>query len=259
VFESLPNLTPDEQATYEWQMWIQGLGEEGQRKLKSASVLISRIGGVGGLVAYQLAAAGIGKLILAHAGIVKPSDLNRQILMTHSYLGKSRIESATHRLRELNPRIEIVSIPENVSPENASPLVSQADLTVCCVPLFEERLLLNNESVSQSKPLIDCAMYELTGQITTIVPGQTACIACRFPEKPSHWKREFPVLGAVAGTVGCLGATEAIKWICGFGEGLQNRLLIFDLRDMRFRTIQLQRNSNCPICGLKGELPSTTR
>ncbi|MEE3218967.1 MAG: ThiF family adenylyltransferase, partial [Planctomycetota bacterium] len=100
-------LTPEECATYEWQMWVRGFGEEGQAKLKAASVLISRIGGLGGVVAYELAAAGIGRLILAHAGNVKHSDLNRQLLMTHDWLGRPRVESARRRLLELNPRLEI--------------------------------------------------------------------------------------------------------------------------------------------------------
>ena len=97
------SLTDEERAVYEWQMWVPEFGEEGQEKLKGASVLISRIGGLGGVVAYELAAAGVGRLVLAHAGDVKPSDLNRQLLMTHDGLGKSRVESAARRLRELNP------------------------------------------------------------------------------------------------------------------------------------------------------------
>jgi molybdopterin/thiamine biosynthesis adenylyltransferase len=105
--EPLPHLTDEEKATYEWQMWVPGFGEEGQRRLRGSSVLISRVGGLGGLVAYQLAAAGIGRLVLAHAGNVRPSDLNRQLLMTHDGLGKSRIESARRRLLELNPRLDI--------------------------------------------------------------------------------------------------------------------------------------------------------
>jgi len=90
-------LTPEEKAIYEWQMWLPGFGEAAQLKLKNASALVSRCGGLGGPVAYNLAAAGIGRLILAHAGNLKPSDLNRQILMTHAGLGKPRVESAKRR------------------------------------------------------------------------------------------------------------------------------------------------------------------
>ena len=108
-------LTDEEKATYQWQFWVDGFGEPGQERLKGASVLISRCGGVGGAVAYELAAAGIGRLILAHAGDVKASDLNRQLLMTHEALGRSRVECAAARLRELNPRLEVEAVAENIS------------------------------------------------------------------------------------------------------------------------------------------------
>src|SRR5213075_1885855 len=104
------NLNDFEKAAYEWQMWVPDFGEEGQKKLKSASVLISRCGGVGGAVAYELAAAGIGRLVLAHAGSLKPSDLNRQILMTEEWIGKPRVECAACRLRDLNSRLELMAL-----------------------------------------------------------------------------------------------------------------------------------------------------
>ena len=103
-------LTNAEKAIYEWQMWVPGIGEEGQQKLKDATVLISRCGGLGGLVAYELAAAGVGTLVIAHAGNVKPSDLHRQLLMTADWVGKPRIDSIARRLSDLNPRVEVVGI-----------------------------------------------------------------------------------------------------------------------------------------------------
>ena len=105
-------------AIYEWQLDVPGHGIEGQEKLKNSTVLISRTGGLGSVVAYELAAAGIGTLILVHGGNVKPSDLNRQLLMTHDWLGKPRIESAERRLKELNPRLNVISIPENINASN---------------------------------------------------------------------------------------------------------------------------------------------
>ena len=135
----LPNLTEDDQARYEWQMSVHGVGEEGQQRLKGASVLISRVGGVGGSVAYELAAAGVGRLIIARGGNVKLSDLNRQILMTDDWIGKPRVESATRRLRELNPNIEIVTISENITEKNAMDIFREADLAVDCAPFITER------------------------------------------------------------------------------------------------------------------------
>jgi len=242
-------LTAEEKAVYAWQMWVEGFGDTGQEKLKGASILISRVGGIGGLVAYQLAAAGVGRLILAHAGNVRPDDLNRQLLMTHDWAGKPRIESARRRLLELNPRLEVVAVAENPTEGNIAGLLAQADLAVDCAPVFEERLLLNREAVRQRKPLVECAMYELEATVTTIVPGKTPCLACLSPAPAPGWKREFPVFGAVSGTAACIGATEAIKVLAGLGEPLLGRLLRMDLREMDFRVIRIRRDPACPVCG----------
>lgn len=242
-------LTEHERAVYEWQMWVEDFGESGQERLKSASVLISRAGGVGGLVAYQLAAAGVGKLVIAHAGNVKPSDLNRQLLMTHDWLGKPRIESIHSRLRELNPRLEIVGVGENISEANAEKLVRQVDLVVDCAPLFPERFAMNRQCVLQRKPMVECAMFEMDAQCTTIVPGHSPCLACLYPVAPPSWKRQFPVFGAVSGTIACIAAVEAIKVLANFGEPLIGRMLQCDLRSMLFRTLEIKRLPDCAICG----------
>jgi molybdopterin/thiamine biosynthesis adenylyltransferase len=244
----LPQLTPEELQRYQWQLWVPDFGEEGQRSLKGASVLVSRIGGVGGSAAMQLAAAGIGRLILAHAGDVRLDDLNRQLLMTTDWIGRPRVESAQRRLRELNPHVEIEIVAENVSESNVESLVGRCDLIVAAAPLFSERLLLNRQAVRQQKPLVDCAMYELEGRIATVIPGQTACLACLYPEPPANWKRQFPVFSAVSSTVGSLAAMEAIKLIAGLGQSLAGRLLTLDLRDMTFRTLSISRRSDCAEC-----------
>ncbi len=242
-------LTDEERAIYEWQMWVDGMGEKGQARLRGASALVTRVGGLGGPLAQSLAAAGIGKLILAHAGNTKPSDLNRQILQTHDQLGQSRIESCRRRLLELNPRLEIEAIPENASEANVASLVAGADIVFDCAPLFEERLLLNRECVRQGKPLIDAAMFGLEGQLTTIIPGQTPCLACLYPELPPGWKRQFPVIGAVSAVVANLAALEGIKLLAGFGDLLTGKLLIYDARSMTFRKITLHRRPDCSACG----------
>lgn len=245
----LSELSPDERKRYEWQLSVPDFGEEGQRRLKSASVLVSRIGGVGGSVAMQLAAAGIGRLVLAHAGNVRLDDLNRQLLMTTDWIGQPRVESAARRLRELNPNVEIEMVAENVNESNASELVGRCDVVVSAAPLFSERFLMNREAVRQRKPLVDSAMYELEGRLTTIVPGQTPCLSCLYPEPPPNWKREFPVFAAVASTVASLAAMEVIKVIAGVGEPLAGRLLTMDLRDMSFRSLPIARLADCLVCG----------
>lgn len=245
----LPTLTDEERARYEWQMWTPDVGEQGQQKLKAASVLVSRLGGVGGTVAYYLAAAGIGRLVLAHAGNVKPSDLNRQLLMTTEWLGKPRIESAQRRLNELNPNTQIVTCGENLNPQNAESLVSQVDLIVDAAPLFTERFAMNTESVRQQKPLVECAMYDLDAQLATLIPGRSPCLRCLYPDDPPHWKREFPVFGAVSGMIAAMAAVEVIKLITGIGEPLAERMLWINLRSMSFRNLPLERRSDCPVCG----------
>ena len=112
------SLTDEERATYEWQMWVPEFGEAGQQRLKNASVLVTRCGGLGGAVAYELAAAGVGKLVLAHAGNVKLSDLNRQLLMTYDSLGQSRIETARRRLLQLNPRLDARQVSTRIQCAN---------------------------------------------------------------------------------------------------------------------------------------------
>lgn len=184
--DSLPPLSDAERARYEWQMWTPDVGEDGQRKLKNASVLVSRAGGVGGTVAYYLAAAGIGRLVIAHAGDVKPSDLNRQLLMTTDWLGKPRTESIPRRLRELNPHVEVHCVAENISEDNVDALVQQVDLVVDAAPLYEERFAMNRAAVQQRKPLVECAMYDLDAQLTTIIPGQTPCLRCLYPADPPN-------------------------------------------------------------------------
>jgi molybdopterin-synthase adenylyltransferase len=245
---TLQPLTEHEKAIYEWQMWTPGFDEQSQTKLKNASVMVSRCGGLGGVVCYQLAAAGIGRLILAHGGVVKPSDLNRQLLMTHDWLGKPRIQSITRRLLELNPRLQIVGVDQNVNDDNAQQLVAQADVVVDAAPLFNERYLMNRHAVAQGKPMVECAMYELTGSIFSIRPGHSPCLRCVVPETPPYWKRQFPVFGAVSGTVGCIAAMEVIKIITGLGEPLFGRMLCYDLRDMAFRTYRLFTDPSCPDC-----------
>ncbi|HSI35724.1 MAG: ThiF family adenylyltransferase [Phycisphaerae bacterium] len=246
---ALPLLGADEHAAYEWQMWIDGLGEPGQRKLKAASVLISRCGGVGGAAATYLAAAGVGRLVIAHAGDLRPSDLNRQTLMTHDWIGRPRVELIRKRLLDLNPRLSVETWAENASEANADRLVSSVDWVVDAAPMFQERHALNAAAVRHRKPMAECAMFETELQVTTILPGQTACLACRYPGVPPEWTRRFPVLGAVAGIAGTLAAMEVIKGITGMGEMLTDRLLVADLLSMKFQTLRLHRDPTCRVCG----------
>lgn len=247
----LPDLTDTDRAIYEWQMWVPGVGEEGQRRLKGASVLVSRVGGLGGLVALELAAAGVGRLVLAHAGPLRAPDLNRQLLQTRDHLGKPRMESIVRRLLELNPDCEVAGIDENVSDANADRLVAQADIVVDAAPMFEERLALNGAAFRARKPMVECAMHTLEAHVTTFIPGRTACLSCYVPDVPPAWKRQFPVFGAVSGVAACIGATEVIKLITGIGKSLAGEMLCMDLGTMNFRKLKLAQRPDCPVCGTK--------
>ena len=159
-------LSAEERSVYEWQLNVEGYGEEGQKSLKSASVLISRIGGVGGSAAMALAGAGIGRLVIVHQGNVRSSDLNRQTLMTADWVGRPRVESALKRLKDMNPRLAVEIHNANIGEDNVNELVASSDLVIDAAPLFRERFLLNRAAVEQGKPMVDSAMYELEAQLT---------------------------------------------------------------------------------------------
>ena len=115
--------------------------------------------------------------------------------------------------------------------------------------MFAERFAMNYEALRQKKPLVECAMYDLEASLTTIIPGQTPCLACLYPKVPPVWRREFPVFGAVSGTVGCMAAMEAIKVLAGFGSPLTGIMVTTNLREMTFSRRKLQRRSDCAVCG----------
>ncbi|MBT6849851.1 MAG: HesA/MoeB/ThiF family protein [Opitutae bacterium] len=241
-------LTEEDRAIYEWQLDVAGFGEEGQEKLRNTTALVSRIGGLGGPIAFALAAAGIGKLILAHAGNLRKDDLNRQILMQWEGLGKPRVESAAKTLAAFNPKVEVEIHNENFSETNAATLVSKADVVFSSAPLFEERFLMNRECVRQNKPMVDCAMYSLEGHVMAIVPVQTPCLACLFPETPPHWKRRFPVFGAVSALVANIGVMEGLKMIAGFGSASQGKMMLIDADRLSIRKIDVKRRIDCLVC-----------
>lgn len=245
----MAELTNEELAIYEWQFDIPNFGKAGQQKLKNATALVSRAGGLGGALAMQLAAAGFGKIILAHEGNLKYSDLNRQTLMKYEGLDKLRVEQAKETLKRFKPFLEVEAINANFNENNAKELVAKADIVFDCAPLFEERFLMNRECVLQNKPLVDCAMYNLEGQLMNVIPGSSPCLQCIFPEKPPHWKRKFPVFGAVASIVASLGAMEGIKIIAGMPGVLTNQILYINANTLTFRKIPIQKNKNCKICG----------
>lgn len=243
---------------YQRQIQLPGFGEEGQKKLKNSTALVSGVGGLGGTVALYLAVAGIGKLILVRGGSLRLDDLNRQILMTDDWVGKPRVIKAEATLKGINPHLEIEAVPEFVTEENVDALVQRADIVMSCAFSFTERDLLNAACVLWNKPMVEAAMNGMDAYLTTIVPGKTPCLSCIFPEKPNWDRWGFGVVGAVPGTLACLAALEAIKYITGLGEPLLGKLLTMDLNRLEFAKRRPYRDPNCPICGKSHEKESAS-
>ena len=242
-------LSPGDRERYSWQIDVAGLGESGQARLRNSAVLVSRVGGLGGPLALSLASAGVGKIVLAHAGNLREDDLNRQILMGHAGLGSERAAQAAETIRRYKDDVEVVAIPENLNPENAAGLVAQVDLVCSAAPLFEERLLMNREAGRQGKFCVDAAMFDLQGQVLAVRPGETACLACLVEEPPPNWKRRFPVIGAVSALVGQIAAIEAIKLLSGLPDSQAGTLIHLDTTTMDLRKIAVPRRADCPACG----------
>lgn len=225
------------------------LGEDGQRKMQEATVFVAGIGGLGGTAALYLAAAGIGKLILAHEGIIALPDLNRQILMEHDKVGEGRISSAIESIHRLNPHVEIEAYPAKIEYEPAKRWIQPADIVIDARYDFPERYELNRACSHMGKPMVEAAMYGFEISLTTIIPGTTPCLACMYPQGDNAWKPlGFPVLGAVSGIAGCMAALEAVKWITGIGDLHTNRMIRLNSLDMTQNTISLEGIPACPDC-----------
>ncbi|CDN14802.1 MAG: HesA/MoeB/ThiF family protein [Richelia sp.] len=243
------NLTPTELERYRRQIMLPNFGELAQKRLKSATVLVTGVGGLGGTAALYLAVAGVGRLILARGGDLRLDDMNRQILMTDDWVGKPRVFKAKETLEAINPDVQIEAVHKYISSENVDSLVQSADMALDCAHNFEERNLLNEACVRRRKPMVEAAMDGMEAYLTTIIPGVTPCLSCLFPEKPDWDRRGFSVLGAVSGTLACLTAMEAIKLITGFSQPLLSQLLTIDLSRMEFAKRRSQRDRSCPVCG----------
>ncbi|MEM8721101.1 MAG: HesA/MoeB/ThiF family protein [Cyanobacteria bacterium P01_G01_bin.39] len=242
-------LTPKELERYSRQIQLPDLGERGQKALKNTTALVSGVGGLGGTVALYLAVAGIGKLILVRGGELRLDDMNRQILMTDDWVGKTRVTKAQETLAQINPDVEVEAIAEYINPDNVDTLVQRADIALSCAHNFPERDLLNAACVRWQKPMVEAAMNSMEAYLTTIVPGKTPCLSCLFPEKPDWDRRAFGVLGAVSGTLACMSALEAIKLITGLGKPLLGQLLNMDLANMEFHKLHTYKDPDCPVCG----------
>lgn len=231
---------------YDRQIMIKDFGTEGQEKLKKSRILIAGAGGLGSPAAYYLAAAGIGSLRIVDKDQVELSNLNRQILHWSRDIGRLKVESAREKLSGLNPGIEVEIRAEEINEETLPELTAECDLVVDGMDNFPTRYLINEQIFQRKIPFIYGGILGLMGMATFIQPGQTPCLKCLFPQAPSPQK--FPVLGTTPGIIGLIEATEAIKYLVGFGKLLTGRLLVYNGLDMRFSEVQIERNAECSVC-----------
>ena len=223
---------------------IDGFGEEGQQLLSAAKVLVIGAGGLGSSVLYYLAAAGIGTLGIVDYDVVDLSNLQRQILHTTNDVGRLKALSAEEKLRALNPDIAIQTYMVRFEKDNALALIAPYDLIVDCSDSYETKYLINDCCVEAQKPYVHGAVIGLKGEVMTYLPG---CADYRsvFPAPPpSDGKasnKSIGTLGAVAGIVGSIQATEVVKYFTGIGTLITNRLLVIDAKDMSTHSLKIAR------------------
>jgi len=227
-------------------------GPEGQKKTGQAKVFIIGAGGLGSPAATYLATAGVGTLGLIDNDIVEISNLPRQTLHNPNTVNEFKTISAEKRLRQLNPDVKLNIISERLKADNVVGIIKNYDMVVDGSDNFATKFLLNDACVMQGIPLIHAGVLRYGGQVMTILPQKSACYRCIFPEPPPANSvptcQEAGILNTVAGIIGLIQATEAIKLIIGAGKPLANKLLVFDALEMSFRTIEIQRSKNCPVC-----------
>jgi len=240
-------LTKDELTRYDRQILIKGIGKEGQEKLKKAKVFVAGAGGLGSPISVYLAVAGVGTIRLADHDTVELSNLNRQTLHGDGDIGKRKIDSAVPKLKNLNRDINIEAVAETITEKNVSRLVGDCDLIVDAMDNLPTRYVLNRAAIEKNIPFFHGAVYGFEGRAMTVIPGRTACLWCIYQGRVTEGK--FPVIGVAPAIIGCLQATEVIKYLTGIGELLTDRLLIYDGLNLEFTKLEVKRDSNCQHCG----------
>lgn len=247
-------LTESEIQRYSRHIILQDVGGKGQLKLKRAKVLLIGAGGLGSPAGLYLAAAGIGTIGLVDGDVVDLSNLQRQIMHSTATLGQPKVASGQKTLSAINPDITINAYHQLVDADNILPLVSQYDIVLDGSDNFTTRFLVNDACFFAKKTLISASMFRFEGQLTSIKPHQGyPCYRCLYPEPPPAGLvpncQEAGVLGVLAGTMGILQASEAIKEILGIGETVADKLVIYDALEMKFRKVGRPKDPACPLCG----------
>jgi molybdopterin/thiamine biosynthesis adenylyltransferase len=239
---------PGHETRFDRQLGLPGIGSAEQSRLRRARVVVAGVGGVGGAAATYLAAAGVARLDLIHPGDLELPDLNRQTLMTPAALGRPRVRTAVETLARHFPDVEVVGHDMALAEPSVPALLDAADVVVDARHNFPERYLLNRLCAERGRPLVVAAMDGTRLQLLTCT-ADGPCWRCVFPQPDPDWDPlGFRVLGAVAGTAGCLAAAEAVKLLTGAGSVLRGRLLYADLWEMRFDPVPVRPMPGCPDC-----------
>ncbi len=255
----LPMELPDgldesQQVRYSRHVLIPEIGVQGQRRLLDAQVLLVGAGGLGSPAALYLAAAGIGRLGIVDDDVVDESNLQRQVLHSTAALGEPKVESASRRLRGLNPDVEVSPYGERLTPDNVDGILEEGwDVVVDGADNFPTRYLLNDASVWHGVPVVHGSIFRFEGQVTVFKPGTGPCYRCLFPEPPppelAPSCAEGGVLGVLPGVIGSIQGAETLKLVLGIGEPLIGRLLLYDALAASFDEVAVRRDPKCPVCG----------
>jgi sulfur-carrier protein adenylyltransferase/sulfurtransferase len=246
-------LSVDEVKRYSRHLIIPDVGMTGQKRLKNAKVLVVGAGGLGSPALLYLAAAGVGTLGVVDFDVVDESNLQRQIIHGVSDVGHLKAESARDSIREINPYVNVVLHTERLDSDNAMEIFAPYDLIVDGTDNFATRYLVNDAAVLLGKPYVWGSIYRFDGQASVFWAEHGPCYRCLYPEPPPPGMvpscAEGGVLGVLCASIGSIQVNEAIKVITGIGEPLVGRLMIYDALEMSYRTVQVRKDPECPVCG----------
>ena len=246
-------LSKEQADRYARQIILSEIGEEGQKRLINAKVLVIGLGGLGSSCAIYLAAAGVGNLGILDFDKVGLNNLHRQVIHSEKYINHPKTESAKDRISQINSDVKVIDYSMKLTPENAVDLISNYDIVADCTDNFPSRFLVNDTCVIANRPFAHAAVFQFFGQAMTIIPGTSACYRCLLPESPPKEVIPEPeksgIIGTIAGLMGIIQANEIIKYILGAGELLTGKLLMFDALDCSFEKIDVKKNPDCAVCG----------
>ena len=239
---------------YSRHILLDEMGIEAQQRLLGATALVVGAGGLGSPAAMYLAAAGVGRVLLADGDTVDLTNLQRQVLHRQDRLGEPKAESGRRTLAELNPGVEVVPIVGRLEGEALRAAVAQADVVLDCCDNFATRHAVNRACVGAGVPLVSGAAIRFDGQLAVFDPrrAESPCYHCLFPEAQDVEEVRCATMGVFApltGIVGTMQAAEALKIAGGFGTPMTGRLLLLDCRTMQVDTIRVPRDPGCPVCG----------